>query len=99
MSIADTWRLAGTEAERLGLCRPGYHSILGLVLDERERRIARREAIVDAVDELWSYTGPDISGLIDQLSETRTGREADIVVNHHKAFGRITTKRWASRPQ
>ncbi|MGZ8688160.1 MAG: hypothetical protein ACXWZP_07005 [Gaiellaceae bacterium] len=71
MSIADAWRLAGGEAERLGLCRPGYHSVLARVLDERERRIARREAILGAVDELWAFTGPDISGLIDRLSETR----------------------------
>jgi hypothetical protein len=71
MSIADVWRLAGAEAGRLGLCRPGYHSILALVLEEREHRTARREAVLDAVDELWAYTGPDISGLIERLGDTR----------------------------
>jgi hypothetical protein len=59
MSFADAWRLAGAEAERLGLCRPGYHSIR-LVLDERERRIARRRAS-GAVDSFGRYR-PDISG-------------------------------------
>ncbi len=71
MSGADAWRLAGDEAERLGLSRPGYHSILALVLVERERRRVRREALLDAVDELWAYTGPDLLKLIDRLDTTR----------------------------
>jgi hypothetical protein len=71
LSIADVWRLAGVEAGRLGLSRPGYHSILRLVLAERERRAARREAIVEALDELWAYTGTDVAKLARRLAETR----------------------------
>lgn len=71
MSIADTWRLVGETAERLSLCRPGYHSVRRLVLRERERRAARRAAIADAVDELWSHTGTDYETLARRLAETR----------------------------
>lgn len=71
MSAAQVWRLAGAEAERLELCRPGYHSILALVLEERERRRARREAILIAIGELWAYTGPVVVELAQRLSETR----------------------------
>jgi hypothetical protein len=59
MSIADIWRAAGSRAVASGLARPGYHSILRLVLDERRRRIERRNAIADAVDEAWTPTGID----------------------------------------
>jgi hypothetical protein len=71
LSIADVWRLAGAEAGRLGLCRPGYHSILRLVLAERERRAARREAIAEAVDELWAFTGTDLEKLAKRLRATQ----------------------------
>jgi hypothetical protein len=71
LSIADVWRLVGVEAGRLGLCRPGYHAILRLVLVERERRAARREAIAEAVDELWALTGTDVPKLVRGLDATR----------------------------
>jgi hypothetical protein len=72
-SIADIWRVAGETADRLGLCRPGYHSVLRLVRDERERRAARRAAIVEAIDELWSHTGTDYETLVRRLAKTRRG--------------------------
>ena len=71
MSIADTWRLVGETAERLGLCRPGYHSVRWLVVRERERRAERRAAIADAIDELWSYTGTDYETLARRFAQTR----------------------------
>ncbi len=71
LSIADTWRLVGERAERLALCRPGYHSVRQLVVQERERRAERRAAIVDALEELWSYTGTDYATLARRLAETR----------------------------
>ena len=69
-SIADIWRSVGRTAEQLGLCRPGYHSIRGLVVRERQRRAERREAIVDAIWELWSYTGTDYEKLVTRLAGT-----------------------------
>jgi hypothetical protein len=71
MAIADVWRDVGVTAERLGLCRPGYHAVLRLVLEERRRRAARREAILDAADELWSHTGTDYEKLARRLDDTR----------------------------
>ena len=71
MSIADIWRAAGSRAVASGLARPGYHSILRLVLDERRRRIERRNAIADAVDEAWTPTGIDYEKLLARLAATR----------------------------
>ncbi len=71
LSIAEIWRLVGERAEGLALCRPGYHSVRQLVVHERERRAERRAAIVDALEELWSYTGTDYETLARRLAETR----------------------------
>ena len=71
LSIAAVWRLAGATAAELGLCRPGYHSVLRITLEERERRAARREAISDAVSELWSYTGTDYETVVRRLVSAR----------------------------
>ena len=70
VSIADVWRSVGCTAQQLGLCRPGYHAIRALVLMERERRAARREALADALAELWSYTGTDYEKLATRLART-----------------------------
>jgi hypothetical protein len=70
LEIAAVWRSVGRTADRLGLCRPGYHSVRTLVLQERERRAARREAIADAVAELWAYTGIDYEELVTRLAQT-----------------------------
>lgn len=71
MSIAEVWRQASDAAERLGMCRPGYHSILAIVVEERRRREQRRKALADAAGELWAYTGVDYATLARRLSETR----------------------------
>jgi hypothetical protein len=70
LTIAAVWRSVGCAADQLELCRPGYHSVRTLVLDERERRAARREAIAEALAELWSYTGTDYETLVRRLART-----------------------------
>lgn len=74
LSIAEVWRATGLEADARGLSRPGYHTVRALVLDERERRGARREALSDAVAELWAYTGTDVPKLLERLNATRRPR-------------------------
>jgi hypothetical protein len=71
LSVADVWRHAGSVAVGLGLARPGYHSVRKLVQVERARRIERREAIVGAVDEMWSFRATDYDKLAARLAETR----------------------------
>jgi|GEM_PF-7057386 len=71
MSIADVWRAAGSRAVETGSARPGYHSILRIVLDERRRRVERRNAIAEAIDEAWSTTGTDYEKLVVRLASTR----------------------------
>jgi hypothetical protein len=70
-SIADMWREAGDLANGHGAIRPSYHSILKLVLEERRRRALRREALTQAVGELWAYRGIDYAALARRLAETR----------------------------
>lgn len=74
LAISDVWRLVGVEADRLGLTRPSYHSVRRIVREERERRRARRDALREAVDELWGYTGVDYLKLGRALSDTRPPR-------------------------
>lgn len=71
MSIADAWRRAGALAVELGLCRPSYHAVLHLVVDERKRRAERREDAREAVDDLWAYTGIDYARVARRMAETR----------------------------
>lgn len=71
LSIADVWRQAGRLAIQLGVTRPGYHSVLRIVLEEQERRAECRKAIAEAVDELWAYKGTNYSKLARRLSDTR----------------------------
>ena len=71
VSIAEAWRAAGDLASQLGVARPGYHSVLKIVLAERNRRAQQREAIVEAVDEMWSHTGMDYEKLVGRLAEAK----------------------------
>lgn len=71
MSIADVWREAAEVAERLGLYRPGYHTVLAIVLLERRRRADRRAALAEAAGEAWAWKGTDYAKLARRLSETR----------------------------
>ena len=70
-SIADMWREAADIANSRGAIRPSYHSILRVVLEERRRRADRREAVTQAIDELWAYRGVDYGALARRLTETR----------------------------
>lgn len=72
-SIADMWREAGDLANSRGAIRPSYHSILKIVLEERRRRADRRQAVTQAIDELWAYRGIDYGALARRLAETRRG--------------------------
>ena len=71
LSVADVWRQAGLLAVECGLPRPGYHSIRRLVHEERHRRVERRDAIAQALDEAWSFTGANSGTLLRRLDETR----------------------------
>lgn len=71
LSIAEVWRRSGEIAGQLGLYRPGYHAVLTIVLAERERRAARREALTTAADELWASKGVDYGSLGRRLAATR----------------------------
>lgn len=71
LSAADVWRQVSGVAGGLGLFRPGYHSVLALVLDERRRRADLRDALEAAFVELWAYKGTDYAKLARRLSETR----------------------------
>jgi hypothetical protein len=71
MSIAAIARLAGAEAERLGMTRPSYDAVRRLVLTERRRRQDRRDALKTAADEIFAYTGVDYLKLTDAMLATR----------------------------
>ena len=71
MSIAAVSRLAGVEAERLGVTRPSYDAVRRLVLVERARRQDRRDALRTAADEVFAYTGVDYLKLTGAMLATR----------------------------
>jgi hypothetical protein len=71
LSIAGVNRLAGLEADRLGMTRPSYDAVRRIVIAERCRRRERREALLTAADELWAYRGVDYSKLTDAMLATR----------------------------
>lgn len=58
-TVAGIWRDVGREATRVDLARPGYHSVRVVVRAERERREARNEAILIALEEAtrWAPDG------------------------------------------
>jgi hypothetical protein len=74
LSIAEIWRQAGATAGHLGVSRPGYHSVLAVVLEERRRHADRREAIAEAVGEVWAFKGTDYGKLTRRLAQTRRPR-------------------------
>ena len=53
---------------------PSYQRVLAIVLDERGRREARRDALATGADELWAYKGVDYGTLVQRLAETRRHR-------------------------
>ena len=71
--IAEIWRRVGLEAERVGLAAPGYHSVRAVVRAERERRAARNEALLIALDEATRRV-PDGLRIIDHLAAATSHR-------------------------
>jgi len=66
-TMAEIWRGVGREAAGVGLAGPGYHSVRAVVRAERERRAARNEALLIALEEATSRV-PDGLRVIDHLA-------------------------------
>ena len=84
-SMADTWRAVGEAAWKLGLRRPGYHVVRGLVRAERARRRARkatRDAVLGVFESLPSALVLDQRRAIERLAEAR--RQERLVLEQHK---------------
>lgn len=75
-TVAEIWRGVGREAWRVGLAGPCYHSVRAVVGAERERRAARNEALLIALEEATRRV-PDGLRVIDHVaaaSKLRRGR-------------------------
>jgi len=82
---AQTWRLAGEAAERLGLRRPSYEHVRRLVRHERlrrETRAARRRAAAGVVLAAGSPYVVRISEALERLEEAQ--RAERLVTLRHK---------------
>lgn len=66
-TVADIWRDVGREAASADLTRPSYHSVRTVVRAERERREARNEALLIALEEATSWV-PDGLRVIDHVA-------------------------------
>ncbi|MBA2460640.1 MAG: hypothetical protein H0V45_02535 [Actinobacteria bacterium] len=83
--IAETWRLVGEAAARLGLLRPGYHQVRLLARADRERRDAgakRRKAELQALLAFGSPRATDLSIAIHLLREAQ--RAEEFVLKQHE---------------
>ena len=67
LAMAEIWRRVGRDAEKIGLAMPGYHSVRAIVRAERERRAARREALIIALEETVQWA-PDGFRILDHLA-------------------------------
>ena len=84
VSVAETWRVVGEGAERLGLWRPGYGLVRRLVRLERRRRELRAqtiEALKTAASGFAAGRAP-FRELIGDLE--RIGWRKGLVLNEHK---------------
>lgn len=84
---AQTWRLVGEAAERLGLRRPSYEHVRRLVRRERlrrEARYARRRAAAGVILAGGSPYVVRISEALERLEEAQ--REERLVTLRHKAL-------------
>ncbi|HUP32263.1 MAG TPA: hypothetical protein VM184_04465 [Gaiellaceae bacterium] len=83
--VAATWRAVGEAAWELGLRRPGYHAVRGLVRVERLRRAARTATRAAALDVLAAAGTSRVVNLpiaLDALERARTKER--LVLEQHK---------------
>jgi hypothetical protein len=83
--FAETWRLVGGAADRLGLTRPGYHLVRILARAERLRRSARTEVRKAALGVLGAVGSPlaiDVKIAAEKLREARAKER--LVLEQHK---------------
>ena len=72
--IAETCRRVGEFAVRIGVPRPSYVHLRRLVVAERERRQARRDAIEDAIVETLAFGMPNTRRLAERLDRAEARR-------------------------
>src|SRR5687768_6123269 len=83
--FAQTWRLVGEAADRLGLTRPGYHLVRILARAERVRRRARTDVRKAALGVLGAVASPraiDVKIAAEKLREARAKER--LVLEQHK---------------
>jgi hypothetical protein len=83
--FAETWRLVGEAADRLGLTRPGYHLVRILARAERLRRRARtevRQAALGVLEAIGSPLAIDVKIAAEKLREARAKER--LVLEQHK---------------
>ena len=87
VAMAQTWRLVGEAAERLGMRRPSYQHVRRLVRIERRRRQleARGRAVLGrAATTLAAGRVPSAVLILERLRELESAQE--LVLQEHKAF-------------
>ena len=85
--MAQTWRVVGGAAERLGMKRPSYQHVRRLVRIERRRRQleARGRAVLGrAATTLAAGRVPSAVLVLERLRELE--RAEELVLQEHKAF-------------
>ena len=85
--IAQTWRVVGRAAERLGMKRPSYQHVRRLVRIERRRRQLEargREVLGRAATTLAAGRVPSAVLVLERLRELE--RPEELVLQEHKAF-------------
>ena len=85
--IAQTWRVVGRAAERLGMKRPSHQHVRRLVRIERRRRQleARGRAVLGrAATTLAAGRVPSAVLVLERLRELE--RAEELVLQEHKAF-------------
>ncbi|MCP9485351.1 MAG: hypothetical protein MSC30_05795 [Gaiellaceae bacterium MAG52_C11] len=85
VSMAETWRVVGEAAWKLGLRRPGYHVVRDLARAERARRAARRHVRQAAADVVLSLGSPYVVGTRRALDGLELARAKErFVLEQHK---------------
>jgi hypothetical protein len=85
VSMAQTWRLVGDAAWKLGLRRPGYHVVRDLARAERVRLKARRHTRRAAAEALLSIGSPYVVRIPQALERFELARTNErLVLEQHK---------------